>query len=59
PHGFPGGDGGGMGMTATPCPDNAAGMTCPMQGAFCARAGGGFCGCLGAQGGALTWRCTM
>jgi hypothetical protein len=51
-----GGDAGGGGFTAPPCPDNPMGMTCT-QGSFCMRAGGGFCGCLGLQGMAPTWRC--
>jgi hypothetical protein len=50
-----GGDGG-MGVGGTPCPDNAAGMSCPAPGAVCTRAGGGLCGCL-AQGGLPAWRC--
>jgi len=51
-----GGDAGGGGFTAPPCPDNPMGMSCT-QGAFCMRAGGGLCGCLGLQGAAPTWRC--
>jgi hypothetical protein len=53
------GDGGPGMITTTPCPDNPAGMSCPGFGAICMRAGGGLCGCLGLQGGPLTWRCTM
>jgi hypothetical protein len=55
--GTPGAGDGGSGFGGTPCPDNAATMTCPMQGAICS-SGTGVCYCTRNAAGGMMWMCT-